>query len=167
MLRLTLTQMRRSPARLVAAGLAIMIGTAFITATLLGTSVIQETTYDAITADIGDADVVVQTGDTPVTPEELETVRALPGVTVADGRLSMFASLVAGGRQDWASVETVASPGLSRSTLVDGELPTAQGEVALSAASAERLEVALGDTLSLSTEIFLPAPAGEEPVDAY
>src|SRR5690625_4444085 len=138
MLRLTLTQMRRSTARLVAAGLAIMIGTAFITATLLGTAVIQDTTYGAITAQIGDADVVVESRDKPITPEHLDTVRGLPGVSVADGRLSMFASLVAGGRQDWSAAETVASPGLSGATLVEGGLPTAQGEAALSASSAER-----------------------------
>ncbi|PYG00320.1 putative ABC transport system permease protein [Georgenia satyanarayanai] len=162
MLRLTLTQMRRSTGRLLAAGLAIMLGTAFIAATLLGTAVIRDTTYDAVTADIADADVVVPAGADLITPEQLDEVRALPGVAVADGHLAIFGSLVAGGRQDWSSVETVGSPGLSGATLLDGALPTAPGEAAINAASAERLEVGLGDTVDISADVYLPAPAGAE-----
>ncbi|WP_454086334.1 ABC transporter permease [Georgenia sp. Marseille-Q6866] len=165
MLRLTLTQMRRSSGRLFAAGLAIMLGTAFIAATLLGTAVIRDTTYGAVTADIADADVVVPPGAELITPEQLDEVRALPGVAVADGRVSVFGSLVAEGRQDWSTVETVGSPGLSAATLVDGELPTAPGQAALSASSAERLEIGLGDTLRLSADVYLPAPAGAEESD--
>ncbi|WP_152192988.1 ABC transporter permease [Georgenia satyanarayanai] len=162
MLRLTLTQMRRSTGRLLAAGLAIVLGTAFIAATLLGTAVIRDTTYGAVTADIADADVVVPAGAELITPDQLDEVRALPGVTVADGHLTIFGSLVAGGRQDWSSVETVGSPGLSGATLLDGAFPTAPGETALSASSAERLEIGLGDTLTLSADVYLPAPAGVE-----
>ncbi|WP_413450761.1 FtsX-like permease family protein [Georgenia phoenicis] len=166
MLRLTLTQMRRSTGRLFAAGLAIMLGTAFIAATLLGTAVIRDTTYGAVTADIADADVVVPAGVELVTPEQLDEVRALPGVAVADGHLAIFGSIVSGGRQDWASVESVGSPGLSGATLVDGALPTAQGEAAISASSAERLEVGLGDTVDISADVYLPAPAGAEESNA-
>ncbi len=165
MLRLTLTQMRRSSGRLLAAGLAIVLGTAFIAATLLGTAVIRDTTYGAVTADIADADVVVPTGTELITPDQLDKVRTLPGVAVADGRLTVFGSLVAGGRQDWSAVETVGSPGLSGATLLDGALPTAPGQTALSASSAERLEVGLGDTLSISADVYLPPPAGEEESD--
>ncbi|MBD8063211.1 ABC transporter permease [Oceanitalea stevensii] len=162
MLRLTLTQMRRSSGRLFAAGLAIMLGTAFIAATLLGTAVIRDTTYGAVTADIADADVVVPAGGDLITPEQLDEVRALSGVAVADGRLTVFGSLVAEGRQDWSAVETVGSPGLSAATLVEGELPTAPGQTAVSASSAERLEIGLGDTLRLTADVYLPVPAGVE-----
>lgn len=165
MLRLTLTQMRRSSGRLIAAGLAIMLGTAFIAATLLGTAVIRDTTYGAVTADIGDADVVVPANGDLVKPYQLDDVRALPGVAVADGHLSVFGSLVAGGRQDWSAVEAVASPGLSGTTLLEGALPTAAGQAAVSASSAERLEIGLGDTLTIAADIYLPAPAGAEESD--
>lgn len=165
MLRLTLTQMRRSSGRLLAAGLAIVLGTAFIAATLLGTAVIRDTTYDAVTADTAGADVVVPPGAEVFTPEQLDEVRGLPGVAVADGRLSIFGSLVAGGRQDWSAVETVGSPGLSAVTLLDGDLPTAPGQAAISASSAERLEIGLGDSLGISADVYLPAPAGVEESD--
>ena len=46
MLRLTLAQMRRSVGRLVAAGVAIAIGTAFVAATLLAGGVMTRSTYD-------------------------------------------------------------------------------------------------------------------------
>ncbi|WP_324653614.1 ABC transporter permease [Georgenia sp. H159] len=167
MLRLTLTQMRRSTGRLVAAGLAIMLGTAFIAATLLGTAVIRDTTYSAVTAGIGDADVVVRSGEDLLTPEQLDEVRALPDVSVADGRVSISGSLVAGGRQDWSGVQSVGSPGLSAATVMEGVLPTARGEVALSASSAERLEVGIGDSLTISGDVYLPPPPGKEESEAF
>lgn len=164
MLRLTLTQMRRSGGRLVAAGLAIMLGTAFIAATFLGTSVIRDTTYLSVTADIGEADVVVHNVEDLITQEELADVRALPEVSVADGSLDVFASVAAGGRQDWAPLSAVGSPGLSTHEPVEGRLPTSSGEVALSSSTTERLELDLGDTVNLSADLWMLAgPDDEEP----
>ena len=59
MVRVTLAQMRRSIPRLVAAGLAIAIGTAFVAATLLAGGVMSRTGRDAVTAQLASADVVV------------------------------------------------------------------------------------------------------------
>ena len=47
MIRLTLSQMRKSVGRLVAAGVAIMIGTAFVAATLIAGATITRTSTDA------------------------------------------------------------------------------------------------------------------------
>ena len=50
MVRLTLAQMRRSIGRLSAAGVAILIGTAFLTATLLAGNVMTQVTNGSIAA---------------------------------------------------------------------------------------------------------------------
>ena len=59
MIRLTLSQMRKSVGRLVAAGIAIMIGTAFVAATLVAGETITRTSTDAIAAVYGKSDLVV------------------------------------------------------------------------------------------------------------
>lgn len=156
MLRLTLAQMRRSTGRLVAAGLAIAIGTAFITATLLGTGMVRDTTRSAVTASIAHADVVVSSPEEPLSAEHLADVRSLPETGVADGRLSMHASLAAGGRQSWATVLTVPSPGLEGGELLSGALPRGAGEVAVNHSVAERLSVGVGDPIELNAEIHKP-----------
>ncbi|MEE6280104.1 ABC transporter permease [Georgenia sp. MJ170] len=161
MLRLTLSQMRHSTGRLLAAGLAIVVGTAFIAATLVGSSMIRDTTYAAMTAELGDADVVAENHSvTPLSAAKLAEVRALPGVRVADGQLTSYGTVTTGGRQDWAQVDAVPAAGLTAPVLVDGELPRALGEVALSDSMAERLDAGVGDTVTLETELWLPAADG-------
>ena len=73
MVRVTLAQMRRSIPRLVAAGLAIAIGTAFVAATLLAGDVMSRTGRDAVTAQLAQADVVVD-GTTEVADASGNTV---------------------------------------------------------------------------------------------
>ncbi|HLV03808.1 MAG TPA: FtsX-like permease family protein [Actinomycetaceae bacterium] len=162
MLRLTLAQMRRSTVRLLAAGLAIAIGTAFIAATLLGSAIMRDTTYDAMTAEVAGADVVVAGAEAPFSPGDLADVRALPGVSVADGEAGLFTSFAAGAREDWAPVHTVPSPGLERTELLEGELPTATGQVAVTAGTAERLEVGLGDIVATEAEVMRPDATDED-----
>ena len=86
MFRLTLAQMRRSVGRLVAAGLAIAIGTAFVAATLLAGDVMNRTGRDAVTARYGQADVVVS-GDHVRASLEVAVVWGLSlAVTAAEVR---------------------------------------------------------------------------------
>ncbi len=60
MLQVTLAQMRRSAGRLAAAGVAIVIASAFVTATLLAGNAITRTTYDAVSSEYARADLVVE-----------------------------------------------------------------------------------------------------------
>jgi putative ABC transport system permease protein len=92
MLRITLAQMRRSLGRLAAAGIAIAIGTAFVTATLITGDLIERTSTAELTARFGDADLVVSG---PVTAELLSQVSATEGVVSAT-------PLVAGQIQVWS-----------------------------------------------------------------
>ena len=60
MIRLTLAQMRRSAGRLSAAGIAIVISTAFVTATLLVGTLLTQAMRDAMTARYAEASLVVE-----------------------------------------------------------------------------------------------------------
>ena len=76
MLRLTLHQMRLSLGRLFAAGLAIALGTGFVAATLLASATIERTTYNAVTASYGDADLVVSGTDPPLDAAAIDRLRS-------------------------------------------------------------------------------------------
>ena len=159
MLRLTLAQMRRSTARLAAAGLAIVVGTAFVAATLLAGSLIKDTTYRTVTASLADADVVVhRTDETPLTPDDVTAIGRLDAVEAADGVAQLYGQVRAGGRQDAAVLTPAAStPRLDPFTLVEGRSP-APGEVALTESGAERLHVTVGEVVRVEVDRFTPDP---------
>ncbi|MBO3093967.1 ABC transporter permease [Cellulomonas dongxiuzhuiae] len=161
MLRLTLAQMRRSLGRLVAAGVAILLGSAFVTATLTAGDVITRGGYDAMTAAYGTADLVVPPVDTPIS-RVLATARAVPGVTAADPLLMGWGTFESGRRTvNETLVSAPSTPSLGSLEVVEGRVPTSATEVALPAASAERLGVGVGDTLQARWYVWPEEPTGD------
>ena len=174
MLRLTLAQMRRSLPRLVAAGIAIVLGSAFVTATLAAGDAITRGGYDSITARYGTADLVLLSDSGELTGAAAR-VRDVPGVSGADPLLASRARFESGRRTASQTVVPAPSdPGLASVEVVDGRAPAAPGEVAVPAPTAERLGVGIGDTLTTSWTVW-PDPvdaaeadepqADQEPVD--
>ncbi|MEU2200987.1 FtsX-like permease family protein [Isoptericola sp. NPDC019482] len=161
MIRLTLSQMRRSAGRLAAAGVAIVIGTAFVTITLLAGNVITRTTYDSIAAQFTGADLVVR--GVPADDDALDAVRGTDGVATADPQLMTYQQLEAGGR-------TIYQPVLAEPTdtdvlpfeVADGALPEASGEIALPVKVAERLGAAPGDSITLVRNVLEGDQSSEE-----
>ncbi|MFC8598500.1 FtsX-like permease family protein [Isoptericola sp. NPDC057191] len=161
MIRLTLSQMRRSAGRLAAAGLAIVIGTAFVAITLLAGNVITRTTYDSIAAQFTGADLVVR--GVPADDAALDAVRGADGVATADPQLLSYQQLESDGR-------TIYQPVLAEPTdtdvlpfeVADGSLPTASGEIALPVKVAERLKTAPGDTVTLVRTVLKGDPESED-----
>ncbi|MDM7831783.1 ABC transporter permease [Cellulomonas edaphi] len=148
MLRLTLAQMRRSLGRLVAAGIAIAIGTAFVTATLLAGDVFSRATDDALTARYGAADLVVAG---PVTPESLAAVQHTPGVQAASPLLLGSAQVSVGTRSEYLALLAQSPvPAFDTLRVTDGSLAGA-GEIALPESTAKRLGVAVGDQVDVTT----------------
>lgn len=146
MIRLTLAQMRRSMGRLAAAGLAIVIGTAFVAATLLAGDVMSRTSRDAVTARYGQADVVV--GGTP-TDADLATIRSAPGVAAADILTGGGVELRTASQDRWQLVApTVSDERLTALRVQEGRMPARAGEIALPRKVAEDFGVTLGDTLT-------------------
>ncbi len=157
MFRLTLAQMRRSVPRLVAAGLAIVIGTAFVAATLLAGDVMDHTGRDAVTARFAQADVVVQ-GD--LTAEDLATVRSLPGVAAADVATTGGIELRTPEADRWQLVVPVASDErLTPLRVGNGRVPSQPGEIALPQRAADALGIGLGDTVTAVWDVADSTPA--------
>ncbi|WP_245806848.1 ABC transporter permease [Krasilnikoviella flava] len=145
--------MRRSVGRLAAAGLAIVIGTAFVAITLLAGNVITRTTYDSIAAQFTGADLVVR--GVPADDTALDAVRDTDGVATADPQLMSYQQLEAGGRTIFQGV--LAEPtdtSVLPLEVADGNLPEASGEIALPVDVAERLDTTTGDTVTLVRNVL-------------
>lgn len=154
--RLTLGQMRRSAGRLTAAGVAIVISTAFVAVTLLAGGVIQGTTHDMIAAQYARADVVVKTADAgSFEPADVDAVAAVDGVKTVQPLANWYGDLRNGGKGGYQTFAPVPDdPRLSPLELTDGTWPAADDEVALTPDSAERLAVGLGDTVTLKRTLY-------------
>lgn len=154
MFRLTLAQMRRSIGRLVAAGVAILIGTAFVTATLLAGNVITRTTNDSIAAQFADADLVVTAPD-DLTAADVDALRGVGGVEAVDAVAFTYLELSHGAKQVFQlGVPAPSDPRFEALEVVEGALPTSTGQVALPTAVAERLGVTIGDTVSSARNVW-------------
>ncbi|MEG3614512.1 ABC transporter permease [Isoptericola haloaureus] len=151
MLRITLAQMRRSAGRLAAAGIAIVIGTAFVAATLLASGVITRTTYDSIAAQYGDADLVV--GATTDDPLDVDALAATDGVAAVAPVTSTYAELTDGARSVYQSVVPTADERLMPLEVTEGAMPSAADEIALPADVADRLGVGVGDTVDVQRDV--------------
>ena len=154
MLRLTLAQMRRSVGRLSAAAVAVVIGTAFVTATLLASAAMTRTTYDAVTTGYADADLVVIEGE--VTASTVEKIAAVSGVEAVQPYLELGLDLTGQSGQTYLPARSVAAvPDLEASTIESGVMPSAAGEVALPATTADLLGAGIGDTVRSEQYVWL------------
>lgn len=161
MLRLTLAQMRRSLGRLTAAGVAIVIGTAFVAATLVAGAVMTRTSYDAIAAEYADADYVAVAHG--LTGDDVRRLRAVPGVLAADPVTSTWFQVEHGGTRLYPEVVPMAShPRLQAQVVRQGTLPADAGAVTVPADMAERLGVGIGDTVTAVREVWQVGDTGEE-----
>nr|BFF20532.1 hypothetical protein GCM10025730_40530 [Promicromonospora thailandica] len=161
--RLTLGQMRRSTGRLAAAGVAILISTAFVAATLLVGNIVTTTTYDQVAARYADADLVVSGADWNLTSADVEAARAVDGVAAADLERSFYTELTRGGKVVYQSIVPQASdPRLSPLELAEGAWPEGATDIALPGDVAERLGIAVGDTVSATRWIVDDEPTVDD-----
>ncbi|WP_369369648.1 FtsX-like permease family protein [Promicromonospora sp. Populi] len=161
--RLALAQMRRSAGRLAAAGVAIVISTAFVAATLQAGTVITRTTYDQVAAQYADADLVVFDRGGNMTSADVDAVRAVDGVAAADGFRGAYAELSHGGRTVYQSlVATPSDPRLSPLVLADGAWADGPDRLVLPVEVAELFGVGVGDTIASTRCLRGGRPATDE-----
>src|SRR3712207_5371354 len=153
MWRATLRNLLAHKLRLALSGLAIVLGVAFVSGTMIFTDTLGKTFNDlfestsadvniepAAAFDAGLAGTGEGTGTTATVPESvLDTVRAVDGVAAAEGFVQTEGVYVLDGSGD--VLDTGGAPGmgvnwetdprLSSSTLVDGRAPRGVAEVAL------------------------------------
>ncbi|MFI9486755.1 FtsX-like permease family protein [Promicromonospora sp. NPDC052451] len=161
--RLALGQMRRSVGRLAAAGTAVVIGTAFVTATLLAGGIVTRTTYEQVAAQYADADLVVFDSAGTLTRADVEAVRAVDGVAAADGLRGTYAELNHDGRTVYQSLLAAPSdPRLSPLVLARGTWPDRADRIALPVDVARLFGVGVGDTVSSTRWLPGAKPAMDE-----
>ncbi|MFP4149932.1 MAG: ABC transporter permease [Nitriliruptoraceae bacterium] len=164
MLRLTFSQLRHGVGRLVSAGIAIVIGTAFVAATLVAGDVLDRASVQALTARFGDADLVVE-GDA-LDADRVQTIGELPGVAASHAVLSVLVRVEGGGTSAFVPVSPAApDPALEGVDLVAGGTP-APGEIVLAEPLAERLDVAVGDEVPIRRSVW-QEPSGAAPDGAF
>jgi putative ABC transport system permease protein len=175
MFRVTFKSLLARKLRLVLTALAVVLGVAFVSGTLiLGDTL--NSTFDKLFAtaysgtDVGVRgksafDVnVTEGGDPaqsrpPVPVSVLDDVRAVEGVGTAEGDSAGFAQIVA---PDGEVVETSGAPTIGGSWLGDspvnpyqlqsGEPPSAAGEVAIDESTAGDNDIAIGDQIQVLTQ---------------
>lgn len=146
MLRFTLAQMRLSLPRLIAGGLAVAIGSAFVAATLLAGDVMTQTARRSVTASLADADLVVAD---LLSPRQLAAVQGTPGVAAASGRLVVSGQLEGPGASSFVSVgNRMSDPRLEPQKLTAGTWP-ASGQIALPDDVARRARASVGQRVEL------------------
>ncbi|MDQ2757120.1 MAG: ABC transporter permease, partial [Actinomycetota bacterium] len=150
MLQVTLATLRQSSRRYVATGLAIVLGVAFVSATLVLASTLTTSVRDRISGDVGRHDVVVASpldGTVDAVPgAALPAVRALPGVASAEGTSRGFVS-VSGAATDLTTALTWhPAPGFR---VTSGAPPRSDVEALVSTSLAERADLRPGSTLEL------------------
>ncbi|PWD51106.1 ABC transporter permease [Serinibacter arcticus] len=155
MWRLTWAQMHRNVGKLIAVGIAIALGTGFITATFVTTNAIEDTALAAASASIGDPDVVVTDSSYSLTDDDVAELSELDGVTEVYTFRNVFREVTTGSGTELLMLNPPADdPRLGNTTLEDGRVPAAAGEIALPAATAERLAVGLGGEVTVVSQVW-------------
>lgn len=142
-----ITQMRSSVGKLLLAGIAIVLGTGFVSATLLGTSVMKATAEAVATADLNGADVVAK--GVNVTDEQLAAVRTTPGVRAIDYRLKEGVPVGNATSTYFLQLQSLPTAG-DAPTPAKGTTPKAPGELLIAHDLAKSLHVRVGDALQWS-----------------
>ena len=156
--------------RLTFSGLAIVLGVAFVSGTMIFTDTLNRTftaLFESTAADVSvqpaeafDAGVTGPGGSIERLPADLvERVRAVDGVAAAEGYVRTEGVYVLD--RNGKVLDTGGAPGvgvswfeerdLSPSELVDGRAPARNGEIALDRATAEEAGYAVGDRVALLT----------------
>ncbi|WEV47369.1 FtsX-like permease family protein [Bifidobacterium sp. ESL0690] len=166
MFSVTLKLMKKSGKMLIPAGIAILIGTAFIAATFLFGSSMNDSLRTQLTAQFGQANYIIapadelkaQTTDTDsdmktVDDLKLDHIRSIDGVTGATASISSEAEFLHGSKHVSGMTTTTSSdPKLMLVGIVQGRQPSADDEIALPRGIAQKLGVGIGDQITVNSK---------------
>lgn len=172
MWKLAISELKLHPRRYVAVLLAIVLGTMFLAGSLLVTSSAKESTKQMLGATYANADLLI-TAETPPDPESdfydlAGTVEQSGSLTEINGVEEVYPLMNAAtamvlpegsdkqGTFDSDSDLVYATnrptdASLLATPMTDGELPTADNEITVDTESAERHDLAVGETVTLRT----------------
>ncbi|MGW1877483.1 ABC transporter permease [Streptomyces sp. NPDC001975] len=178
MFRTALRNVLAHKARLLMTVLAVMLGVAFVSGTLVFTNTISDAYQNSSAKGFAGVDVAVQAkyqdskgdkvGETPdLTQAVLDKAAKVPGAASATGVVTGFTAmadkdgkLIGGGWQSeggnyWGTKD-------ARYPLVSGHAPSGKGEVLIDSKTAERAGYQVGDTVRISVDgpVLTPTVAG-------
>ncbi|MFE2757569.1 ABC transporter permease [Actinosynnema sp. NPDC059335] len=157
MLRTIIAGLRARTARLVLSSVAIALGVAFVTGTLVLGDAMTASLHDEFAKGARNVDVsVTLSGDAPedvrgISPEALAKIRQAPGVAGADSRdVHQVPLLAANGKAKpaWAA-SLPTNEELREFDLVDGRFPTSADEIAVDKRTAATAKLAVGQQVVL------------------
>ena len=166
MWRVTLRGLAAHKLRLALTGLAVVLGVAFVSGTYVLTDTINQTFTDLFKQTTKGVDVAVRSAETfstqagdqrePIPAAVLDKIKAVDGVTVAEGGVSGYAQfidkdgkLVTTGGAPTLGVSLSAAPQLQSTAIRSGTLPSGPNQVAVDAATARKHHFAVGDSVRL------------------
>ncbi|MEV0643211.1 ABC transporter permease [Streptomyces sp. NPDC050619] len=171
MLRMTLRNVLAHKGRLFMTAMAVMLGVAFVSGTLVFSSTVSEAFNKSTDKGFDAIDVAVRPddsdhrasppGDAPLVDQDLlDRLRQLPGVRSATGVVSGFTALAdrQGGLvgDGFLTMGGNYSPGPegsdARYRFTDGRAPLRDGEVALDRETSQRARYEVGDTVRVSVD---------------
>lgn len=153
MLQVALAQVKTHARRFVAIGLAVLLAVGFLVATLLVGSSTQATLKASIGQSFNKADAVISSTDytKPLNQASFEAVKKVPGVKDSYGQISTAVQVSVKGSSFNAQLQNTASSiSLQSAALTSGSLPSAPNQVAIDQKSAERQQLSVGSTVTLS-----------------
>ncbi len=168
----TLKSLRAHALRLLLTGLAIVLGVAFVSGTLVLTDTMRAAFDDVVAATAGGIDLQLR-GETsftstmgmtqeraPVAPEVLDEVRRVDGVRAADGVVEGMAQLIGPDGEPLGGMgpptlgfNAPPEDGFGGVSVEDGRLPTAADEIAIDVATADAQGLSVGDRLGVITAL--------------
>lgn len=152
MLRTAWSQIRTHPARIVAVGLAIVLGIGFAAATVVFTATFDQHLAHTVSAASSRADVVVLPGEGGEQPgPALAAIRAVPGVASAEllpaGNFEYTAA------RSHGSISLDSIPAVDRLrwfTLAQGRWPVGPAEILVDRSTASGANLPVGSTIALA-----------------
>jgi putative ABC transport system permease protein len=159
MLRTTLAGLKSRLARLVLSSIAIVLGVAFVSGTLIMGDALSASLNDGFAKEARNVDVVVQpdysgasaSSAAKITHDTLATVRQVPGVASAGIRDRVSAAIIGsnGKAEDGSIASMPDDPELVPFDLTQGVFPAGAGEVAVEKVTAESGRLAVGQQISV------------------
>lgn len=147
----TLSQIRHQARRRLAPALAIILGVAFVAATLTLRAGMQASLADSVAGSLTGTSAAVTARDTPLTDAQVRTIAATPGVTSIVPEVQAPVELSAGERSETAIATTATA---SQLRALQGSVDPAGG-VVLNQDAARRLNAAVGSTVRLGERAAL------------
>jgi putative ABC transport system permease protein len=146
-LRTQLAGVGRRPARLLLTGLAVLVASFVVFATVLAQQITERSVLNGLSGTPEATDLVVGGGE--VTTGDLTAIAKLPGVAEAVPRAENGFPLGAG----YLVIATDPGTGpLSTVKVTEGRYPTATGEVAVTPRTVERMDLPVGSTIPVRPE---------------